>query len=436
MNRLKLGLEAIDFQKDHPLPIELERIVQGMYDNVYTTTAGESQIIEAIKRHCGIAIKEIHWRNDYTFAITTPLINHNHPLLSESVRERITQAKKGKAAPTTLSLVNGVVDRKAAKISGDYAKVEFTLKLRRPRLRQGIPISVREYVAFMLHELGHAFSYFELMGSNFVTNFILSDAAARLAGVQSDVDKHKILGELEANGHIEIDDTECLVNSATAEEVYVLLMNDHFRKLRNVLGEDIYSARGWEALADQFVGRMGYGKELAIAMDRLYSNVTPGYTNKGQIVSLIVSILNLIRSVLGYLIRAGLIALLSPALAVGWLAGMFVYNVAIYLTISPLESTYDKPLRRIEVIRNEMVKRLKEADLSRDERKLLVEEIDVVSKIIKTRNEPSFSVAQKLAILLRPKFNKQSSSIKLQQQLEDLLASQLFVDAERLEQLA
>jgi hypothetical protein len=134
----------------------------------------------------------------------------------------------------------------------------------------------------------------------------------------------------------------------------------------------------------------------------------------------------------GGVVVAGISVVMLTAMSLG----MTIIGVAFYMLINPLEDEYDKPVRRLEVIRNEMVKRLKEVDLDRDERKLLVEEIDTVTKIIKSRNESTLTLAQNIATLLRPKFNKQRSSIKLQQQLEDLLATHLYVDAERLDQLA
>jgi len=435
MNRLKLGLEAIDFQKDHPLPIELERIVQGMYDGVYKDVESGRQIIEAVKRHCGITLADVKWHAYLNFAIATPIIDRNHPFLTELHRRFATKSKV-KAPFDSLSLVEGTVNRAQAKVTGDYAKLEFTLHLQRPKAMMGLRATVREYVAIMLHEIGHAFTYIEFLGSNFVGNYILSDAAARLSGVQGDVDKHKILRALEDGGAIEIDDVDAIVNSSSGDEVYVLLLNNHFRKMRSLLGEDIYSVRGWEALADQFAGRMGYGRDLATGVDKLQAATVDGYTNTSRVLMMLVKVLKSIRTIVAVLSGGVVVAGVSVVMLVAMSLGMTIIGVAFYMLINPLEDEYDKPVRRLEVIRNEMVKRLKEADLDRDERKLLVEEIDTVTKIIKSRNESTLTLAQNVATLLRPKFNKQRSSIKLQQQLEDLLATHLYVDAERLDQLA
>jgi hypothetical protein len=435
MNRLKLGLEAIDFQKDHPLPIELERIVQGMYDGVYKDVESGRQIIEAVKRHCGITLADVKWYGYPNFAIGAPILNRNHPFLREVERRHLTRSN-AKASFDSLSLVEGSVNRAQAKVTGDYGKLEFTLHLPRPKTAMGLRVTVREYVAFILHEIGHAFNFIEFLGSNFVGNYILSDAAARLSGVQGDVDKHKILRTLEDSGAIEIDDVDAIVNSASGDEVYVLLLNNHFRKLRNLLGEDIYSVRGCEALADQFAGRMGYGRDLATVVGKLQAMSVDGYTNTSRVLMMLVKVLKSIRTVLAVLSGGVVVAGISVVMLTAMSLGMTIIGVAFYMLINPLEDEYDKPVRRLEVIRNEMVKRLKEVDLDRDERKLLVEEIDTVTKIIKSRNESTLTLAQNIATLLRPKFNKQRSSIKLQQQLEDLLATHLYVDAERLDQLA
>ena len=113
--------------------------------------------------------------------------------------------KKAKDAVGTVDLAN-------AKVGGIFSEYQHTLWLDVVGNLTVLKLSVPEITAILLHELGHAFTYYELSDRLESTNQVLANLSREVRGGNNDEKRHFILKELAGRFDVKEQDFDDILN--------------------------------------------------------------------------------------------------------------------------------------------------------------------------------------------------------------------------------
>ncbi len=351
-----VSLEAISFQLEKAFGKELEQEITALRaDRITSGKVKASKLSEITFKHTGlmIAYKGFEDMNAY---IEFPEVDKNHPFfgsvgwseyLENKATDRLHQKKK---------ILEFVVDLNKGRVGGVISEIPHNSSIGLPLLRGDHGFTVKECVAIMLHEIGHALSFYECFFRTASTNYLMTHMAEDLMGAADQTKRAYVLAEYRKEGFTIASAAE-MAKSATEDEVRMHIINDNVNSSKSVMGINIYDVRGWEQLADQYATRWGYGKDIVSGLDRLYSAF--GMPTKHSWVM----------NVIGTLVLLGA----GPA---GWaviIAGLFLTDTQ--------QRIYDDPKKRFEVIRKELIANLK-AVKDKNSRKQISSEIDTIDELL------------------------------------------------------
>lgn len=264
-----------------------------------------------------------------------------------------------------------------------------------------------------MHEIGHVFSYLELLGRTLTTNFVLEEANRRLLGFTEKDKRYKVIREIENEAKIHIKETDALVNSQSTAEITTVVISESINNSYSEIGVNIYDERAFEMLADQFATRHGYGKDLVMFQDKVLRLVSPShYYDSAKRMR--------VRAVNTFS------ALLLSPLLIGLLAAAAM-GVVKFGT-----SNYDTPKKRLEVVRNDINRQLKEPGLTKDEKVAILNDLEEINKVIASMTDFDVTSVKWLFDLVSRKNNR---AINIQQTLEQLANSKLNESLARLKLL-
>lgn len=316
----------------------------------------------------------------------------------------------------------GHIDLAKGTVAGFLTEMEFTVGCGLPHLlitsTKNLKDIAARTTAIILHEVGHAYTTCLYMGRCSLTNYVLAEVESRWAGMPESK-RYDVIKALKKNGVDPKNDN--LAKNNDAAKVSTVLLVAHFTELRNELGVDVYSKRGCEALADQYVARAGYGAELALALREVTMSANP----TAIYIARVLILLSLTTNIPGF----------------SW--AMIGACAAVALVIEATgngeaSEEYDRPERRIKVIENEMV-RLLRVDLTREQKTNILHDLEMLRSEMREYGEikpiGAFKMATMLFRTILPGARARHNLFVLQKQLEDLTASELYVSAAKLENL-
>lgn len=266
-----------------------------------------------------------------------------------------------------------------------------------------------EMAAVILHEIGHIVSLVAMMSRFVTTNYFLSDFANELLDLKDEKLRIALIENDElASKYLKHNKKE-LASASNIEATTLIILNSEVGRSRSDFGNNVYDVRGCEALADQYVSRMGYGLELTRAIGKFQEHSKGWYIYNSVLVTI------------------GMI--LNPVYFV--VSSVFLATVAIGTIAIP--DTYDKPKDRVMAIRNDMVKRLKGA--KGPEVKEIIKQLDSIDFDVFDDGILHVDILTFILSLLIPVFRSNKKTINIQKALEQLSASQLNVTKAKLKQL-
>ena len=222
--RARLGLESIDFQTDN-FGSQLETIFYGMEKlinehegrnleavrNILQKSEFPKMLSDTVFKRIGIKLKP-HF-DTYSFGAIMPFfINENHVLLDKYWRGNL-----GRELPDQKKIIKaidgktGTIDLKHARVGGIFSEYEHDLWLDVVGHLVSFKSTVPEIVAILLHEIGHAFTYYELANRLEETNQILANLSAEIRGNNSPEAKKVIFRELTATFGVKEDEFDDLI---------------------------------------------------------------------------------------------------------------------------------------------------------------------------------------------------------------------------------
>lgn len=405
----QLAQEGIHHQLNSKLGKELEEALASLRTRGAITQRdiNELGLDKIVSKHTGLHTT-FEIMNEENMAVMPPVIDKNSIMISDDVRSYIEDFKLP-AELRSKKILTGTVNIKNATISGDLSKMLSTVYVGKLFLDRASRYTVAETTAVILHEIGHIFAYFEMMCRVSRTNYFLTEITERLLKTQKAEYRLEILTTVEKALNVKIPAKESITkkprNKAT---LIVILMNAELQSSKQDLDSNIYSEKGFEQLADNFVARMGYAMPLATGLNKLLK-----YDFRSRINPWVNTLLNIIMT-------------LDQALAV-YVSPLNIIYVLLGLLFMPstFVSNYDSSRQRIVKIKNQLNDALKDPNLSLAQKQVYIKNHAAITKILDKLYD-NLTMYGAIWAYLIPAGIKQKNIIQHQDELESLANNDLF----------
>lgn len=348
--------------------------------------------------------------------ITVPDLNGAHSLTNDLARRRIDKKdndvnRDALWKKTEKDFMS--IDREKVKVTGLGTKVPFVIYFTDGLLTK---LTNEEVAAVLLHELGHAWTYLELLTVNIYTNQALLTARDTFLN-GSPVSKVNLLRTMGVKGTT-IEQVENF-----DEDTYIATVatraSQRIDDLRKDTKRTLYDRSSSEYLADQFATRMGAGLHLIKAMDKLTTD-NPTYY-KYRMTSWSVSI----AKILGAALLAGPHILVS--------AGVFGLLFSMYDKGRAYGGEYDTLPDKFKRIKHQLIDSLKDPNVPTELRKATLNNLDEIDKLISEKNT-SIKLGRFVLWLTSSTRRDSFRYKKAQQLLEEMANNALYASAARLKQ--
>jgi len=435
MNRLSQYIpstEAIDHQYDGIFK-------QALINRINTIRKGTVKIDKAIIDadlgkligvHTGINV-EIKVVKGIAAQIQTMAISPNHPIINE-MRTVGWDKSSIKAYLRARDITGGEVDLAKGKVSGSFTKVDHlmyvgTTFFTRKNINGGFEYSTEEIAAVIMHEMGHAFTYFELTGRTVRTNYIILGAVQRLLSEDDRAKRIQLIMDVEGNTGFVVGDKDRLVDINKDTAYATALLKASMDKCRSELGVNLYDNTGSESLADQYAARQGLAVPLATALSKMLREYGHRDLAYSQNANLLFNILQFSSMVITLAAPVGGAFLLVKALVAA-------FNISAFLNTGKLADEYDRPKERLERLRSQLVEQLKDKSIPADIRASISDDVDKMDDAMSYINN-NVHWLDFVSEYVIPYKRKEVKQVEFQKGLEKMLNNELFVSAAKLETL-
>lgn len=415
---LKASLEALQFRGTTPLYQDLRMIY-------LDALAGEEKALEriasVIRKRTGILLSTLIYESPHAdLSIYFIPFDINGVFRSPELQNHPgTKVDFGHLKPLLQGQQGQTTDRGAVK--GIFTKIPCQLVLT-TGLLQGKELTAEELAAMTLHEVGHAYGYFDTLGRCLATSLAVAQTQAILAETKDlATRKHAIASAAKVLHLGEIDATS-LAAPEEAKSVDYVFIRDTVAKLASDLGSEKLFGGEVEYLADSYAVRSGASQPLLSGMMKLYKASSNAQLRKrGEYVL-----------VEGLKVGVLLAGALHPAIlaTASLLAGLAIANQSKSSFVSR-----NTPIERVEAVHGELVQLLKDRTLPASLRESLLSDVQFVSGVREQLAE-NLTLVTHLWLTLSPTRRKHYKQVKLQQELNQLINNDLFVQAAKLRSLS
>lgn len=427
----QMATEVIDFQKDgfaqklvaHIGDVRAQIRQKG--GRIDSQMAANS-IAKMLTDRFGINLRAEVVDEPYYLAIQPPVLDKNHVFFTDKSQRQFIDFALDDQVRQNLALVmsekNNTVNLAKATISGGFSKIVCPFYISHQELNERLMLD-EEVAAGLLHEVGHAFTFFEFMGKmtalNQVMAIVYNEAFSR-----SSVGERKYLVQT-VTGNTDTELIKQLGSSNPAERVTVLLRAT-VAQPSSVSLTAHYDATSAEALADNFVARFGLGRQLVTCLDKTLG-YSPEYTRNRTDAFHMVIVGNIWLGVMSAAFVASS-PILGTVLVAIWMASVFLISGE-----SANDYTYDRLRVRYLRLREQMVRSLK-ASKFKDTEKTLgdIAEIDRIVDGMKQYH----GFMDVIFNAVFSKDRKALKSVEVQRMLEELGSNDLYIKAAQLRNLA
>lgn len=338
-----------------------------------------------------------------------PMVNKNHPFIENGYRDYDIPTMGPAVIRALGGQAHGSVDLARGRVSGIYSKIKGDMVFGTSLLNDN-RFSDKELAAIFLHELGHLFTYFELLRYFVTTTAVIAGTAKAVYEIEDPKVRLDCLKEAADVLGIDVDNPEKVVMATKAtrsDYVQTILITGHANRARSETGNYLYEYRNCEQIADQYAQRQGAGLHLVTALDKL-NRLFGDASTFGVVRYVLVEVIKLILWVIVNLFT-GLTPLMVLILGV---------NVKIY----------DDPKDRIITMRRQYIETLKNTALDDETKRSLLADVEVIRKLedmYSDRRSVLEFINMQLNNISRRGYNEQVA----QKQLEELMSNELFEKA-------
>ena len=315
-------------------------------------------------------------------------------------------------------LFEGNTNLQTGSVSGDFSKIPVQLIVGNSMLYSTYNLASSELAAVILHEVGHIFTVMEMAKRLTITNYIMEEGTQRLLTANTKDQRLVILADIESVTGIAIADKEKLaIKRKTADAYRIIILQTETIAINQQLDIKLYDLRSCEQLADRFVSRHGYGRQLALALDKV--NLLSGRSNHALMPLLtFLLLLNTVFQFIQKLIKR--VTVVNAAIIVGKL----IYTL---LTMSnPFALIYDPPKLRILKLQQQINDALKDQSISNEIKGRYIDDFYAIQNIINS-TYIDYTFYTVVYTYITPKGRQSKSLIDVQEELEALYNNNLFI---------
>jgi hypothetical protein len=432
MNTMKkrLGLEAIAFQSNHKGK-QIELLINQLRAKTYNAKqAQNSSEIKALQKSIhdlfGLKAKLIV-DTDILAAIELSVIKSNHIFFDQEVRHWFKDDLNKVKKKVKSHVDSSTVDLKNAYISGIFSTIELPVYLSWNSLINNSNYSDAEITAILLHELGHGFTTFEYYSRFVATNQALAIVANTLLHKENTKEYQYVLKEVGKeflNDETRFSD---LVEVKDTKVVIPYIFSTIIKETKSEMGTLYYDRVACEFLADNFVARLQYGKEIVSGLDKLHPGFMP---EKSPWMQIVFDLSGLLMAFSITVVVTGGLNIFALVLSIFW-AWSFMEGGKI----QNYDFTYDRLKIRYTRVKEQMIQDLKRDKFDPATIAQKIKDIDAVNEIVKqTYITNSWNI--RLMKFLLPGQRKAHAALQMQRDLEELTANDLFVKSAQLKVLA
>lgn len=421
-----MALEAIDFQGP-----ELARILtEGFEEILNAADAKQAQASAAIDRiqkatfeYTGIKIKLIV-DTYHDPQIAFPVLNNNSIFLSPFFQGFASNDYNHNLKRMKEFKNESFVDLKNAKVGGFFSTIELPIYMGLKSLKK-YKLTPGEAAAVFAHELGHGFTSYEFLSRTVMTNQALAAATRALNEYKRTNNHDKLVVVIKDLGK-EVDNDQNYfqeIFESTDENIICnVIVGKTLQRVDSATGVKGYDAVSCEAQADVFSTRLGLGRDLAIALSKIFKATGATHdTHWGKMLTLFFSI------VVGGLITAVIMASFP-------VKGIIYFALVNILSSSSREAVYDTPQVRLKRIREQVLIELKNKDLSAVKKDSILKQLNEMEELINNTHE-RVDYHQLIADFTNPFSRRARKNINIQRELEVLVANDVYAKAAALSML-
>lgn len=429
INIFNINNESIDFQSGM-FGKELEAVIKSIKDDGVKTkdlqACEQKKILQSIiQKHTGLNINLI-LDTEQIACVYLPTVHRNHLFYYNEYRH-LYELKDSMAIFKTIKEIKqkNTVNLSTSKVTGIFSKLEVDIHL---QVNSFLEHKMRpnQITAILLHEIGHLFTYYEYITRQHSTNQVLAGVLRSVFNGDSIKEREFVFEQAGILMGGDKNTFKDIVKQDDTRVISTVVYSKHVEMMKSELGTDSYDYTACEQLADQFATRHGYGRPLIEALETLgvmfgstTGKIPEFWSGLMQIMSMIFmisfSILSLISGHVGYFIFFGALPLLT-------LLGSGA---------SRADYTYDILKTRYLRVREQMIQRLKDKRIKKEETELIIDSIERVDMIIAKTYEERLPL-DKIMDFIFPKNKRVRASVVLQRQLEELASNDLFLKSAQL----
>lgn len=438
----RLALEVIDIQ-DPEFGRNIQeqfhslkgKILSGAYS--YSRAIRESQELIRVKKIVWDRLKaKVDIIVNSNLAAVMPFYSNRHHIFINKMYRGKFSIKDQTHFLETLNEKKGYVDIENAKLGGFFSQYPHKVFMNFEELFRDIEMDAAEATAVFLHEIGHLFdacAYSDRLDTN---NQIMMNLAEHIGTKKRETDLTYVYTEIKKVypkvSEEEIDKL-CSDNRMVAGYhwyKYVLIANGLQGISQNEAkpGDHTYDNTSFEAMADNFATRFGYGKELISALDKLGKshgdiNKSLGWITLHQF---------MVATYYAAIIILGLMCFFSAPISVLGLLSLFVIFSVTYSGAEHNKSyTYDDLKVRYIRIRHQLVEYLKNINLPIEEVEGILASIEFADANIKETYEYRTIIEVVANFIFSSSQNARDTKDE-QRLIEDLAHNNFFVKAAQL----
>jgi len=262
--------------------------------------------------------------------------------------------------------VIGVVNTSTGKVSGVYSQVTAEVFIAKQILADE-RFTPELCAAIFAHELGHNFTYFLYMGRVLTASHVMAQLSSAFKEIDSEQERAEFILAAAKKLDVEVD-VSGLAKYDDVSITQTVLITQYQRQVCSATNTEFHDERTWEALADQYVSRLGAPVELAKGLDlimRMYGD--PSYRTTFKHIMLETVAVTAVT-----LLTAGILPLLL---------------IIVGVTGGRSTELYDSTPKRFERIRLDIVQQLKQKKLPAELRERLLNELKDMDKLMSAVTE-------------------------------------------------
>lgn len=433
----EIALEAIAFQ-DPAFGLGLVAAFQELIDA--NLKPAEAQKHEAIKTIMALTKKKTGIKVSFNVDTEEPpctmpaVVNLNSPIIQEWIRPYIKGDHNLIMKHLEKSKKEAWVDLKNGTVGGFFSELDCPI-LMSWKFCMDMKFTARELTGVYLHEVGHNFVNYELLQRSVTANQIM--VAAGRALNTAGPDAYKVV--LKQAGEIVENDPEFFseITDVTDGQVIVTaILTGVLQSSRSESGTRNYDNNTWEALADNYAVRQGFGRDMVTALEKL--GKAYGFPEFGSAARISAAFSDIITMLVGVAAATGSLAMILGGITFNpffFVVGIMLSSLMVLLFPVHGEGgrdrTYDDMIVRFRRIREQEIEYLKIRKLDAKTVKRVTQSIKDIDQILAGMKDYKGPL-RLLSNFFISSNKRELDAVAIQRKLEELNANDIFAKAAEL----